>query len=778
VGGQSPKTREAREMTASAARKVTVLEVLGNGGIFSKHLTGYEERPQQLQTAQLIEQGIRERKHVVVELGTGGGKSHSALVPSVLSCERVVYSTEFKSLQEQIALKDAPFVASMLEDSMGRPIRYAVLKGRGNYVCMRNVSELEERGEFRSVPAAEAFRPLLEWIGEQREAGDVADIESYPDQLPVDLRQDVVTSTEECTGQRCKLYRECFAERARARARRANIIIVNHKLLCVDAMIREKTGAQAAMIPDYSVLIADEAHGWEDVLRDTAGFEITPGRMRRLAWMLQKATINHEATQNPERAEYKVAQGWAYRQDDVFNKVEQFLAQLKDRLTQNEDVREIRLGDERGVLVGDEPLPGMEDARPTIGAVAADLAKFSWEIAGGTPSWLDDEGRDSWAKLAEQTEQLATDLATVLAPEQDATWVRRAKLDGENGKTRVVLDAKPVDVAPIASRWFFNTTKQKATKKDADGIEEEVESLPPLVVVSMSATIATNGTMTMFRSRMGVGDAHELVNGSPFDYEHHSLLYLPSNPQEMTPVQKRDPNYDRYVSNLCAEMRGLTLDAKGGAFLLFTSRSMMNTVFERIAPDLQAAGLLVMKQGDASRNQMIAEFREDGNAVLFGLKTFGVGIDVQGNALRLVAIDKVPFNPPTDVVWKALCDDVKRKGGNDFRDLSMPNAILTLKQFAGRLIRSKADRGVMALLDGRISVKPYGREILRNMPPAPITSDPSRVRALYGEMQYAPVQAPTPKPHTAPVVVTESPRRFRRLSDAPQSGRFRRLSRV
>jgi ATP-dependent DNA helicase DinG len=331
-------------------------------------------------------------------------------------------------------------------------------------------------------------------------------------------------------------------------------------------------------------------------------------------------------------------------------------------------------------------------------------------------------------------------------------------------------------VAPIARQWFFGgVSKQRVVKKKDEEEEEEIEALPPLVVVSMSATIATNNTMTMFRQRMGVGAAHELVSGSPFDYQHHALLYLPSNPAEMTPVQKRDPGYERYVSNLCAEMRGLTLDAQGGAFLLFTSRSMMNTVHERIASDLEAAGLLVMKQGDASRNQMIADFRSNGNAVLFGLKTFGVGIDVQGNALRLVAIDKVPFNPPTDVVWKALCDDVKRNGGNDFRDLSMPNAIITLKQFAGRLIRSKTDRGVMALLDGRISMKPYGREILRNMPPATATSDPRRVRALYAEMQYDLPSRPAPVITVAPA---PAPRRFRRLSETQTGGRFRRLSAV
>lgn len=755
-------------------------------------LPNYEARQQQVETSQLIERGIQERKHVVVELGTGGGKSFAALVPSVLSGERVVYSTAVKSLQEQVADKDAPFVASLLEKALGRPIRYAVLKGRGNYVCLRNVDKLEQGGEFRSLAAVEAFRGLSEWIGQQREANDVADIETYTGVLPGDLRMDVVTSTDECTGQKCPMFNQCFAERAKGRAKAADIIIVNHKLLFVDALVREKTDGHAAMLPDYSILIVDEAHEAEDILRDTAGFEITPGRLTRLGWMLQKLTIKHPVIEGyrDDSAEKIAATTWAQKQDDILQGIDTYLKQLKTKLEQNDDVREMRLGDERTTRVGDAALAtllvaetGEYDPRPTISELAERMTTLAWMMSGGTPTWLEGDDRDSWLKLAEQTEKLSGEILTILAPEEDTSWVRRAKLDGENGKTRVILDAKPIDVAPISRCWFFGSVaKQRATKKDADGKTEYVDAQPSLVVISMSATIATNGTMRMFRERMGVDDAYELVSGSPFDYKNHALLYLPAKPEGMTPVQRNKPGYGDYVRNLCAEMKGLTLDANGGAFLLFTSRSMMNEVHQLISGDLERAGLLVMKQGDASRNQMIADFRANGNAVLFGLKTFGVGIDVQGNALRLVAIDKMPFNPPTDVVWEALCQHVKRNGGNDFRDLAMPHAIITLKQFSGRLIRSKTDRGVMALLDGRIQLKGYGREVIANMPPAPITSDPQRVKALYSTMgmEYdsqertiqsraaaAPMSEPTP-----------APRRFRRLSEERGPQRFRRLSRV
>ena len=766
-------------MTASAT-KITVLDVLGNGGVFSQHLPGYEERPQQIETARLIERGIRERQHVVVELGTGGGKSHAALVPSVLSGERVVYSTAVKSLQEQIADKDAPFLAEVLAPALGRPVRYSVLKGRGNYVCLRNVEQLETAGEFRSIRAVEAFGPLGEWIGNERAASGVADIETYPGELPSDLRMDVVTSSEECTGQRCRFFKECFVERAKQHAKDADIVVVNHKLLCVDAMIREKTEGQASMLPDFGLLIADEAHDLEGIIRDTAGFEITPKRLRRLGWLMDKLTTGHETVAQAAEtsSERLAATGWAERQETILHRIDTYLRQLKDRLVTQEDVREMRLGDERDTRVGEprlftneagEEFTETEDTRPTIKGVADDLLKFSYEMQGGTPTWLVDDERDLWLKTAEQTEGLAREMATILAPDGDATWVRRAALDGEDGQTRVVLDAKPIDAAPIGRRWFFDgISKQRTPKKDADGHVDYVEAVPPLVVVSMSATIATNGTMKMYRDRLGVGRALEMVSGSPFDYKNHALLYLPGESRDLIPVQRNKPGFEEYVEALCAQMRGLTLDAGGGAFLLFTSRSMMNEVYARISDDLRDAGLLVMKQGDASRNLMIASFKEDGNAVLFGLKTFGVGIDVQGSALRLVAIDKVPFNPPTDVVWNALCQHVKRTGGNDFRDLALPHAIITLKQFAGRLIRSKTDRGVMALLDMRVRTQRYGQEIIRNLPDATITSDPRMVRQLYAGMGRGGTQRrpapPTPRTTVVPAA-SEPVRRFRRLGN-------------
>jgi ATP-dependent DNA helicase DinG len=747
---------------SASAQKITVLDVLGNDGLFSRHLPNYEARPQQVAFATLIEQGIADRQHVVGELGTGGGKSFAGLVPAVLSGEKVVYATYMKSLQEQIGQKDAPFLAQVFTEEIGRPVRYAVLKGRGNYTCLRNMEELEQGGGFRSPQAATAFEPFADWVHAQREDEGLGDVETYPGALPTDLRLSVVTGTDECTGHRCRFYDRCFGERAKARAQAADIIIVNHRLLCLDAQIREESEAHAAVLPDHSLLIIDEAHNFSEVIRDTAGIEITPGRLNRLGWLLKKYTVDYDAVveaaskpgegdvANRVPVEQAEAQRWVDGQEAILVPLHAYLEALKLDLQGEPDSRERRLGDERPIPVG----------LSTLGDLVVQLLRFGQVMEGSSPFWLKGDDRDAWLKVADNTITLASEFLTVISPDAAGTWVRRAALDGEEGKLRVILEAKPIDVAPIGRRWFFSGIKREQLMRVAGGASVPISTQPPLTTISMSATIATNGDVAMYRARVGCTDAVTAVEGSPFDYKHHALLYLPGQPADLVPVQKRDRvAWEQYVQALCAEMRGLTLDAGGGAFLLFTSRSMLTEVHTRIAADLEDAGLLVLKQGEMSLRKTVELFKADGNAVLFGLKSYGEGVDVQGDALRLVVIDKVPFNPPTDLVWKALCDHLDRNGGNSFRDLSMPNAIITLKQFVGRLIRSTTDRGVMAILDGRVRTKFYGREILANLPPAPVTSDPQEIQRLYAAMQRArtaPVPAPVPPP--VAVVVPTGPR--------------------
>lgn len=799
-------------------RQVTVLDVLGQGGAFSRHLKGYEERPQQIQVASRIAAGLAPemRRHVVAQAATGCGKSHAGMVPAALSGEKIVYSTAVKALQEQIADKDAPFLAGVLEQEFGKHLTYAVLKGRGNYVCLRNVERLEQSGEFRSPEAAAMFPKVLDWIEQERDNRGVADVETFAGMIPNDLRMDLVTSTDECTGERCPMYTKCFAEEAKERAAAADIIVVNHTLLLLDALIRGNTEGHATVLPDYSVLLLDECHQFEDKARDVAGIEVTEGRARRLVSLVDRLTTLHDEVQKQQTLNEitETAHTWSVRTSDVMKQFTTFLETLKARLQKNEDVREMRLGDERNTpikvqnaefqqqiaLLG---VTAVEEEIPTIGQVAEKMAQLGMDMEEGTPTYLTGEERDQWAKLASQTIKLAIDIRTTITPGQDDTWVRRAQLDGEDGRIRVVLDAKPVDVSPWLRETFFGGVRKVKVMKDKQGEVRPVSNMLPLVVVAMSATISVSGTMEMWRERVGCDDADEVIVGSPFDFEKNALLYLPDSPEELVPVQRNRPGYEEYVTALAAEMRGLTLDAQGGAFLLFTSRSMMNTMHARIAGDLEAAGLLVLRQGDANRGQLVTDFKASGRAVLFGMKTFWEGVDIPGDALRLVAIDKVPFNPPTDVLWSALCEYIDRRaaarGEGDrasFRKLVLPTAIIALMQGVGRLIRSKTDRGVFALLDGRVRTKArgYGNQILKNMPSAAITSDPRQVRAMFqailmgqqGPVRPVRIQSPAADLRTIPpqrpqqrgTVQVSSERVAVATAPAPRPAtRFRRLSR-
>jgi Rad3-related DNA helicase len=772
-------------------KKVTVLDVLGQGGAFARSFAKsggrpYEDRPQQMSVARAFERGIAVRRHVIAQAATGCGKSHAALVPASLSGEKIVYSTAVKALQEQIEEKDAPTIAAIFEEAFGRQVTYAVLKGRGNYVCLRNVERLEKSDAFRSDEAAKAFPSLLDWIEQERYDDGVADVETFPGSLPIDLRMDIVTGTDECTGEKCPLFSKCFGEKAKNRADKADIVITNHKLTLMDAMIRSSSESFASVLPDYSVLILDECHQFEDIARDTFGVEITEGRGKRLVSIMDRLTVLHDEIIKEKTPNEKTENAfkWSHRMAITMKAFEAYLLDLKARLeNRDDDAREIRLGDERPVLLGADPLPGIEDTRPNVAAVVDLIIQTGLDLEENLPTYLNGEENDQWLKAAAQTIKLGQDLQTIITPGTDNTWVRRAKLDGDNGKTKIILEAKPINVAPMLRESFFNGTKKVKWMRAKGGAIVPTSSLPPLVVLAMSATISVNSSMAMFRERVGCDSAEEVIVGSPFDFEKNALLYLPDSAHELVPVTRNKPGYNEYMSALAAEMRGLTLDAQGGAFLLFTSRSAMNEIYNRIAGDLEAAGLLVLRQGDANRNTLVAQFKAHGNAVLFGLKTFWEGVDIAGNALRLVAIDKIPFNPPSDILWSALCQYIDRQHPEErmasFSRLILPHAIITLMQGVGRLIRTQNDMGVFAILDGRVRTKSrgYGDQILDNMPPASITSSPRVVHGMFDAMrsgrQFTPAYrrpvhqaAPAPSFQAEPVATDQPALRvqFRRLS--------------
>lgn len=684
-----PPAPVAAEALPVAPARWSARAVLGPEGAIARRLPGYELREQQLRMAELVERAITEGKHAVIEAGTGTGKSLGYLVPGLLSGRRMIVSTANKSLQEQLARKDVPF----LQAALPRRFNAVVLKGRGNYLCLLRLGELRDRlagrlrddAAFRTQEAARAWPRLEDW---SRRTGS-GDLEEAPFGVPDDLKELVTVDAESCLGARCPLRGNCFAEQARTQAREADLVIVNHWLLLSDLALRQSAGEQVAALPDAPLLVVDEAQHLEDCATDTLGTQVSLGRWERLARRLEALTLRHPAVVKAaeESEERERAEQWRLRAAALGSVLAGVLDQLQARLERSRASSQ-RLGDERSLARG---------------ALAA-LEQLGEELAVGTPFWLSEEQRDDWAKLAEQVARLAEDLELLVTPGDEQALVRFAAFEAGGARRRLVLYARPIDVSGALREQLFG-------------------AFP--TVIATSATLATEGGFGYWRARVGLDQALELVLGSPFDVQANALLYLPPDGARLDPARALARGEVDYLEALADEIAQLLDASDGRAFCLFSSNRALDEVYRRLRPRLH---WLTLRQGEGSRPELLRRFKEDGRAVLFGLKSFWEGVDVQGEALSLVVIDKLPFPPPDDPVWAARCAVAR----DWFNELALPYATLQLKQGFGRLLRTRGDRGVVALLDGRLTTREYGARILRALPPASRTRDIAQVRAFFG----------------------------------------------
>jgi ATP-dependent DNA helicase DinG len=697
--------------------ETAVAKVLGPGGVIARQLPGYESRPEQIAMANLVETAIAGGRHAVIEAGTGTGKSLGYLVPAILGKRKVIVSTADKGLQMQIAQKDVPFLQSVMPE----PFTAVVLKGIGNYACRKRVDEIGEaasgtlegfEGEavFASPEAAAAWPNLLDWMKET----DDGDIEGVDFALPLELREQVTTDSDGCAAKKCRRFEQCFAMRAKARAKDADVTIVNHSLLFRDLAVRHDSDGYATVLPDADVIVIDEAHHLEDQATDAFGYELTPGTWRYVERAIEKLTTDHPVVRkaSDESEEHAIAEDWVERIKPVGAALTDLLAVYRRRMKDGEvEVQEI--GDDRPIA------KDAVDKLTAMGRVLQDSAPF----------WLSEEDREAWKKQGVKVESLSGMLLAIVTPNED--MVRYASLETtKKGATVVTLEAKPIEVAPELRSRLFGPLLRRTS---GEGEVGKRSSWAP-VVICTSATIATGNGFAYWRGRVGLDDALELEVGSPFDYRGHALLYLPSNAEDFDPRQRDAEGSLRYQGRLSEEIERLLLVSEGGAFVLFTSASMMRSMHKRLAPRLRQL-VLLQGQDNMSRPELVKRFKADGNAVLFGTKSFWEGVDVQGAALRLVIVDKLPFVPPDDPIFAARRRRINRRAGREwaaFMELDVPYATIALKQGFGRLIRTKADRGVVALLDGRLSMKSYGASIVEALPPATRTTSVDAVRAFFG----------------------------------------------
>ena len=624
------------------------------GGPLARVLPGYEERPAQRKLAEAVASVLDAGGLLLAEAGTGTGKTLAYLLPAVDLGRRVVVSTGTKNLQAQLVSKDIPILARAL----GRELRVAVMKGRANYLCLLRFSSFAKAGTFRRLEELPIFRAIEAWAPETQE-GDRAEIEDMPDS--VEFWREVSAASENCIGQSCSLFDSCFVTRMRQRALEADIVVVNHHLLCADLAVKD--GSYGQVIPAYDTVILDEAHLIEDVATQYFGVVVSSHRVEDLCRDVER--------------ELKAAQA---------------------------DARDVRAEVEGVRLRGDRLFAGL--ARGRTGRLGPGwLTPRLAEESLGLLQRL--EGlRTALLALPDRPESLNALAGRALSLAGELAFLMRADADDhvyfvETRGRGVYVRAMPIDVSSRLKDLLFDQVRS---------------------AVLTSATLAVDGGFAYVKDRLGIEPSDELCLASPFRYEQQAVLYVPRGMPE--------PQAPAFVDRAAEEIVQLLELSRGRAFVLFTSYANMNAVAERVAGRVPFPLLI---QGEAPKPQLLESFRRTPHAVLLATASFWQGVDVAGEQLSCVIVDKLPFASPGDPVVSARIDRLRSRGANAFGEYQVPVAVLMLKQGLGRLIRSASDRGILAVLDSRLLTKGYGRRFLESLPPARLVHDLEAVARFMDE---------------------------------------------
>jgi ATP-dependent DNA helicase DinG len=648
-------------------------EFFAPGGILARSSLPYEYRPGQLEMAKAVGRALEERRHLIVEAGTGTGKTLAYLLPALRTGQRVIISTGTKALQDQLFFRDVPFLETLLGS-----LRVCYMKGRANYLCRHKLVTLRAQPILSGLEEIDQYRQISDWE-QTTQTGDRAELSGMPESSALWNKLDA--RTEACLGSTCPDYRRCFITEMRRRALESDIIIVNHHLFFADLSVKqEATGApDAGILPEAAAVIFDEAHELEEVASNYFGLSVSNVRFEDLARDTDALLRGKEGA----------------------DKLPAVTQQLRERA---------RMFFAGLPMAGDgrQPFVGREDFLETSGdlymSVRATLRRLEAEMEGL-------KGIDEAPGLRKRVARLRTELEFLL--ESNASnmvyWMERRVSFGGNEKS-----------AARSTRAQSRTTFLQATPIDVSELLHEMvfDQIPTVVLTS--ATLTVQGGFEHMRKRLGLTEARELVVPSHFRYDKQALLYLPPNMPD-----PREPDFPEAAAECIRRVLEIT---RGRAFCLFTSYSQMRDLYERLLPVLDFPLLL---HGTAPRKALLEQFRETPNAVLFGTSSFWQGVDVQGEALSCVIIDKLPFAVPSDPVVSARMKAIEEAGGKPFFDYQVPAAVLTLKQGFGRLIRSLEDRGVLVLLDPRVRRQRYGQTFLASLPPYRMTATITDVEAFF-----------------------------------------------
>lgn len=634
----APKTEEP----------ITVDTILGAGGLLQKSHPTYEFRRAQLEMARIVDDAFANKRQVVIEAGTGTGKTLAYLIPAIRSGRKVVVSTATKSLQEQLFQKDVPF----LQRHFAPNLKVALMKGRSNFLCRSKVHQIDGQAVLKGIDEVDWFSQIRDWE-KLTETGDRSELTFLLDDSElwgrIDARSDL------CSGQKCPEFNSCFITAMHQRAHEADLIIVNHHLFFADLAIRDNDFG--SILPEYSAVVFDEAHEIEDVASDYFGRGVSSYRFEELS-------RDTEAMLRLLQVEASV--------------LRKYLVRMRERsrhFFENFPERE-------GRYPFDVPARRsfLERNREPYDYLATSVKRVEAELAALSPK------PEEAVTLARRAGELRRELEFLLESEEK-TYVYWYERRGRG----VFLAATPIDVSEILRERLF----------------EQFDT-----VVITSATLAVGGRFDYLKQRLGVLPSSETVLPQEFNFKDQALLYIPRSLPDV-----RNPNFS---ASAAVEIAKLLEISRGRAFCLFTSYSQMKDAFERVS-SLVKFPLLI--QGTAPRSTLLERFRSTPNAVLFATATFWQGVDVPGAQLSCVIIDKLPFAVPSDPIVAARVRALQEDGRNPFAEYQVPEAVLALKQGFGRLIRSKTDRGILAILDNRIQRMQYGRIFLESLPDYSTTHD-------------------------------------------------------
>jgi ATP-dependent DNA helicase DinG len=648
VASARPEPAEP-ELSESGPSEPTIAEIFGPGGALEKCMPeGYEHRPSQMEMAELVEAAFREKRHLIVEAGTGTGKTLAYLIPAIRSGRRVVISTATKSLQEQLFEKDIPF----LQKHFARKLKVAVMKGRSNFLCREKVYRMADQPMLKGLEELDWFHQIQDWE-KVTDTGDRTQLNFLHDDS--DLWQRLDARRDACSGSKCQEFNRCFITAMHQRAAEADLIIVNHHLFFADLALKQDDFG--SVLPEYGAVIFDEAHEIEDVASDYFGRQISNYRFEELA---RDAELAVRITKTGGAGLLKHIARTRERSRSFF---EAFPAR-EGRFPFDKNQRAGFLEQNR------EAYDALVNAAKSLEAEIASLSSKPEELLN----------------IARRSMELRAELSFLFESSEGnfVYWFeRRAK--------GVFVAATPIDVSALLRERLFE---------------------PFETIILTSATLAVGGRFDFLKQRLGVNLASERVLDSEFDFAEQALLYVPATLPDV-----RDPSFPERAAQ---EIVRLLEISQGRAFCLFTSYNQMNDLYERVRTRVRFPLLL---QGSAPRTALLEKFRNTEGAVLFATSSFWQGVDVRGEQLSCVIVDRLPFAVPSDPIVAARVKALQDDGRNPFAEFQVPEAVLALKQGFGRLIRARTDRGVLAILDNRIQRMQYGKIFMESLPAYATTRD-------------------------------------------------------